>query len=1096
MSYATPSSPCPWQQLLTVENIRKLFPAGKTVITPIQEKLISNSSCLQRIPHLYRDSFSRAYKLLLSDRRCQEDGCKTTAGGSYQTDVVLCSLGSWLYHQIGFDIVATFAQQNILSCKTSKRDADRFVALLIVFLEWRVRPVIHDCDHVTSNIIRTPSNGSIDQRLADVIDHISRDPHALSRFQQAKINKKWFQEHAWVARSIYYEYERDIIACLIEQLLQEIAVLEPARLASTAFPVDLQLGQFVRYNETVRQKLNVSPDSPKSLTDLFVPPPLTHLDPITKQPHKASHHSFVRDDDPLVILGNQGAGKTALLQYLGLRQPVDTALIWLPGEVVRSLSSKSGLNQVLEEALIHLMGPLPRDDLAPWVEMLRRSSRRVFLVDAVTPLTKAFLTQLQGYGRVIATQQTEDFSPAILPDPQAWKVIQIETWSPGTLHGLIQKYGPTRGASLRGMLRTFAQGFPQTPLWTLPLRHLDTDENLAITDAAQAIIQHRLGEDIYFGGGYFQELRRLAWDVYKNPRLRCEQSAYSHNKQDRLGVKACKKIIPWARNRHILREMANGEIRFLHPAIQLSLVAAYLVKIAVQSDVSLTDNSFLSRNIPSLLRGTPAPGQVMLFLVNLLWRDYQAGALVELVHQIAEAYLHTPLKTISPPPSNELLEAARPIGQIRRLAQFGGRHACSEHLQDVARNANLHSLEDVYQELLVSFFDVHIHRFLNRPGRLSKDELDQMGRVLTAFEPLPEDRAREVAFFLLGNPSLLSQPGVSRLITPTIRRMLDQFFISRTGHAWASAAEVQSAVTPLARQEILSPTTIQLTFWAGPQPSTYELVSALAARGDVDAALTLSEFWKSAAYPSSSFHFQLLLHAWTGSVFSFFPFIQELYLHDEAHYDPRWRRLCQGFVEYFGDDINLLLAYTDLFTIPPKLLDCLMTQGLRQQILTFDAGVALSRMLKQASTSETSRVPHSDRSPEETIPSLRTLTDRIAERLYAGDGIKDGILEYQSNQDVLFLFNHDQLPPKAQWEIANYHLLPQLPHPDIEFWALYTLLSPKHMSQEQLAVAILLAPCEPNLFDEETRIMFSDYSFLSEALQRRRQRCEENFFYE
>jgi hypothetical protein len=185
-----------------------------------------------------------------------------------------------------------------------------------------------------------------------------------------------------------------------------------------------------------------------------------------------------------------------------------------------------------------------------------------------------------------------------------------------------------------------------------------------------------------------------------------------------------------------------------------------------------------------------------------------------------------------------------------------------------------------------------------------------------------------------------------------------------------------------------------------------------------------------------------------------------------------------------------------MFTIPPKLLDCLTVQGLRQQLLTFDTAVAFSRMLKQASTSEKSRVPHPDRSPEKMTPRLRTLTDWIAELLYVGDGIEDGILEYHSNQDVLFLFNHDQLPPKAQWEIANYRLLPQLPHPDIEFWALYTLQSPKRMTQERLAVAILLAPCEPDRFDEETRIRFSDYPFLSEALRKQRQRCEENFFYE
>jgi len=1088
-----PTSPCDLKQLLTVDVIRHLFPLDQSGITTRQDSLIANAPCIQAIGTLYQASFSPNYEPFLQHRRCSKDkkACQVTLAGSYQTAAVLCSLGSWLYHQIGFDIVTTFAQQKTLPCRPQKRNIDKFIAILIVFLEWRVRPFIHTCDQVTPNIIPTNNRHHTTQRIDDVFHYISNDPHALTRFKQAKITKDWFQKYAISGRTTYYEYETEVISCLITQLLQEIDVLQPKHSPSLSWSANIELELFVRYNEAVRRELNTIPDSSRHLADLFVPPPLSQLDPLTGKTNRTSYRSFAHSHNHLLILGSQGAGRTALLKYLGLQQPVDSALIWLPGEVVQSLSGRSQLNQVLETALTHLFGPQPQNNPFPQIEMLRRASRRVFLVDASVPITKALLTRLQDFGRVIATVEKGDFTSSPIPDFQVWDIIQIETWSPTALHGLIQKYGPTPGISIRGLHHIYTRGLPQTPLWTLPLRSLDTDENLAISDVARAIINHRLGDNLQVGGGYLQELRKLAWDLYNNPHLSCAPGAPSQNQ---LGTKACKKIIPWAQRRHILREMANGEIRFLHSAMQIALVAAYLIKVFVRTNGGPANHSFFNKDIPFLLYGTPDPGQVMIFLVNLLWRGYHYKALAELVHQIANAYLYNPANVISPMSNDELLTAVKPVGQIRRLAQFGGQNIC-EVFQDVAQERNMHALEATYQGLLTTFFDVGINRLLDHPAKLTKDDFNQMGAILAAFEPLPQNRAQEVAIFLLNNPYLFNQPGASSLFTPTIQRQLDQFFILRLGRTWTSAAEIQKAVAPLARQGILSPATIQLTFWTGSQPSSYELISALATRGDINAALALGELWKSASYPTTPFHFQMLLYAWSGSVFSLFPFIREVYLHDESLFNSRWRQLCHKFVEHFGDDINLLLSYVDLFTIPAKLLDCLVVQGLSQQILTFDATIAFSRMLKQASSNGMDRIIAFDVPREDEIAAHRTTVDWIVERLYIGDGLDDGILEYQSFQDRLFLFYQDQIPSQAEWEIANYYLLPNLPHPYIEFWALYTLTYPKRMSQGQLITAILLSPCELEQFNEEVWSRIGESPLLSEALRKRERRCQDRYHY-
>jgi len=116
---------------------------------------------------------------------------------------------------------------------------------------------------------------------------------------------------------------------------------------------------------------------------------------------------------------------------------------------------------------------------------------------------------------------------------------------------------------------------------------------------------------------------------------------------------------------------------------------------------------------------------------------------------------------------------------------------------------------------------------------------------------------------------------------------------------------------------------------------------------------------------------------------------------------------------------------------------------------------------------------------------------------YTDDIIGDTVLFHLPAEDLLFLFQFDQLPPEEPWSIARQVVLPQLDYltdnelahykQRVERWAEY-IIHKRPQNPFLLATAILLAPCQTAAFET---LWWGDHAnlFIREAMGMWQKRC-------
>ena len=432
----------------------------------------------------------------------------TDAHAGDPSQVTICLLAAYLYYIQGRE----FIQQHLLSlghpidCVEGVSKKKKFLATFVVFLEWKVRwrlPVPPSQQFIPR------AHLDDEARLEVVWKHVAGDVEALQVYHQ---NTAWFQNRrVWAdTRTTYQRYEDKVRKCLA-RLLQDELNAWARQQPQQAVVKRLRGEQFVLYNEQVRKRLNHTPYGAElPLTRWFIPPPL-------KQPQASSPVSldpWVHRPRHLAIIGEMGAGKTALLYHLALRQPIEMAPIWLPQAVAPSLRSLKTEKDVYALALTHLWPHLDPREREAWIRLLRGMQERFILLDALTMPSQRVLTLLQGMGRVLMALPAQGFDASRLPDPQTWDILEIDAWSPERLTCAIEKHQPARRIDLTEVTTHIQHGIPPYPGWILPLSRTAMVGEAERYHALDRMMREKLtGRGRSLAG----ELRRLAWQLQRNP---------------------------------------------------------------------------------------------------------------------------------------------------------------------------------------------------------------------------------------------------------------------------------------------------------------------------------------------------------------------------------------------------------------------------------------------------------------------------------------------------------------------------------------------------------------------------------------------------
>ncbi len=889
--------------------------------------------------------------------------------------------------------------------------------------------------------------------------------------------KEYHAKSAWFRtpqpRTTYQRYEGKVRSCLARLLQNELNARASA-FQQTDIDRHLRGEQFVFYNDQVRKRLNHTPYGAElPLATWFIPPPL-------KQPQASSPISldpWVHRHRHLVIIGEMGAGKTALLHHLAIRQPIEMVPIWLPQEAAPSLRSLKTEQDVYALALTHLWPQLDPQERQAWMRLLREMPERFILLDALTMPSQRVLTLLQGMGRVLMALPVQGFDASRLPDPSTWDILEIDAWSPERLTCAMEKHQPARRIDLTEVTTHLQQGIPPYPGWLLPLSRTAMVGEAERYHALDRMMQEKLTGQ---GSSLAGEIRRLAWELQRNPDQTCAQSTgQPANQPPYLGDKLCQKAIPWAEKRGLLQLSSNHIPAFAHSDLRSYLAAEYVALQYWRQQQMARDS--LVRFTPGFLSGTENAGDILAMIVLADLRHNAGRHLPHFVEGLQQQYITPPRYGAS---LELFLEVAQPVGLLKRLIDHAdltwGHYALKDSISQ--------HVEEMYELLEAALWRWTSSLFTQNAVL---PHLKTFGLAVAALEPLHPGLADFIAGQILEYPRVFQDLHIRYLLSPQIKQALEKAFLAGVDARRWNSREQEIRFKLLLQHQVLSPDTMQYVM----DNRSARYIAALAQRGGAPAADALATLWQSPWIPDDAAFFDIVLAHWQGSAIRLFRLLETLQFYFRSLHRSIWKSMCRAFLRQYRNSDELLCILRQL----PELATPCATFILRflpaAEMGNTAIALALAEVLKQQASDKDDAGSDDKIDMDSAQSGALGLVRDVRQALYQ-ESIDDAILSQLSAEDLLFLFQFDLLPPDEPWHIARQVIEMQLEFlPDrerahyrshVSHWAEYVITQiPRNPSL--LATAILLAPCESPVLD----MWWSDHPspLVSEALHIRWEKC-------
>ncbi len=985
------------------------------------------------------------------------------------SQVTVCLLAAYLYFILGRE----FIRQHIsssgapINCVGGVSKKKKFLTTFAVFLEWKGRWRLPAPPY--QQFIPT-AHLDDEGRLGLVWEHVAKDVAILKEYHA---KSAWFRTPQ--PRTTYQRYEDKVRSCLA-RLLQNEQNARASAFQQTDIDRHLRGEQFVLYNDQVRKRLNHTPYGAElPLTTWFIPPPL-------KQPAASSPVSldpWVHRNQHLVIIGEMGAGKTALLHHLALRQPIEMAPIWLSQAVAPALRSLKTEQDVYAQALTHLWPQQDPREREAWMRLLRGMPERFIILDALTMPSQRVLTLLQGMGRVLMALPVQGFDANRLPDPSTWDILEIDAWSPERLTCAMEKHQPARRIDLTEVATHLERDIPPYPGWVLPLSRTSTVGEAERYHALDRMMQEKLTGQ---GSSLAGEIRRLAWELQRNPDQTCAQSTGQPATQPPyLGDKLCQKAIPWAEKRGLLQLLSNHIPAFAHSDLRAYLAAEYVALQYWRQQQMARDS--LVRFTPGFLSGTENAGDILAMIVLADLRHNAGRHLPHFVEGLQQQYITPPRYGAS---LDLFLEVAQPVGLLKRLID----HADWIRRYPTWSTSISQSVQQMHQLLEAALWRWTSSLFTQNA---ILPRLKTFGLAVAALEPLHPGLADFIAGQVLDHPHVLQDPHIRHLLSPQIKRALDKVFLSGVDARRWNSREQEIRFNLLLQHQALSPDTMQYVM----DTRSARYITALAQRGGAPAADALATLWQSPRIPDDAAFFDIVLNAWQGSAIRLFRLLETLQFYFRSLHRSIWKSMCRAFLRRYRNSDELLCILRQLPELAAPCAAFILRFLPEAEMGNTVIALALAEVLKQqASDQEATEAKSEAEFDIDSAPSDALSLARVVRRALYQESIDDAILSQLSAEDLLFLFQFDLLPPDEPWHIARQVIEMQLEFlPDrerahyrsrVSHWAEYVLTQiPRNPSL--LATAILLAPCESPVLD----MWWSDHSspLVSEALHIRWEKC-------
>ena len=1007
----------------------------------------------------------------------QERNAPLDCGNLVRKDPLLhdfnCAFASWLYFEVGQKLVRDYFQnKKVPPCRSWSQHVDKDIAALVIFLEWKVRP--HLPGAFARDITTAAQNRNAALKEAQRV--LLADAEIVQLYGIPDLS--WLKKRKFAHINTYGDHERLSLFCLLSAMEQEAQSLGITIARNPRRGGVLNQEVYARYREETISALNVTPDSALPLSSCFVPPPASViLDSQQHPPTKCSsdYQSLVHDQRHLIIFGESGSGKSALLQYIALRQPVEWAPIWLPAQALGDPRRIQAPTELYAYAIRHIFPGITEDRIEHFIDILHLAFRRIFILDASTQVPRRFLQLLMSLGRVIMTAPIGFNSVSQLPNPKAWAGIELTSWSPARLHALLRRYGDGFPVDTQSITEWIGAGMPATPKWALQMRHVFHEGH-----PNSAMLVERLVESHKQAHPdpekYIAVLRKAAWLLHIfSGDVGCSGAKHQLTKKD------CARALPWAQKRGWVFMPANADdpIQFLDSAEQCFLAAEYIVTKNQwpAKDRLDPDYSVYPFAVPRLLTGKNNAPQTIQYLFYILEKQ-QEWALLNAFFDAFVSFYEDP--DASPLSLSQLNEFTHAVGPLRRRLLF--EHGVLDEGGCIGEsNVNCKVLKKAYEWILLGV-EKQLQDILPLPpSAVSSETKTILGTILTALEPLPEGTAADIAQIIWQYSAWLKDDKIVFLLTPRIKHALDALFTKKCEHeARHDSVRWRDRLLLLARRQVLSAKTIEALLPAVADPSSNGYVDALSLRGDLEAAHELVSGWKSPVFKLDISHFDRVLSAWTGSTLDLFEILRAVYYHFRVLHDPAWRIYLEHFIQYLNAFSELFFPTVELASLPEPFSHQWLSEIGRQELCQPAVVFALAGALSQHAQTD-----------DNQENALGSSISKLREVLYKGT-VDDSLLFLSLAEDALFLFQYQMLPPRDMVQAAYYALSPRLPDERIENWAKYIISQKIHGSDlplGKLGSAIILAPCESVYTEFMEDLEYEESDVLAYAIGIKRKLC-------